>query len=57
MNFLFPTGNTGKCVVDDVVDLILYGDRIAAYPVIEEALYTWVEHANQVSQVISSHIL
>ena len=28
-------------------------DRIAAYPVIEEALYMWVEHANQVSQVIS----
>ena len=24
-------------------------DRIAAYPVIEEALYMWVEHANQIS--------
>jgi len=32
-------------------------ERIAAYPVIEEALYTWLELANQVSQVISGHIL
>ena len=24
---------------------------------IEESLYTWLEHANQVSQVISGHIL
>ena len=32
-------------------------ERIAAYPVIEEALYTWLEHANQVPQVISGHIL
>ena len=32
-------------------------ERIAAYPVIEESLYTWLEHANQVFQVISGHIL
>jgi len=32
-------------------------ERTAAYPIIEEAFYTWVKHANQISQVISGHIL